>query len=166
MNKVSLQDNMEKQRKRLEDQLEEIEQMKDELDKDEYEQLKKETLEQLETFNKGLKESEGSKKVELKESKIQGILNAQVQQEAAAIRVKIQKIEQAYHLKQVNLEQLTKEKLNLINQMSSELKVPLTQDEQKFQHEHTGKGNFISQKQEIKGDKLISEANDQIQKHF
>ncbi|KAL4464883.1 hypothetical protein ABPG74_011444 [Tetrahymena malaccensis] len=151
---------------RLEDQLEEIEQMKDELDKDEYEQLKKETLEQLETFNKGLKDSEGNKKVELKESKIQGILNAQVQQEAAAIRVKIQKVEQAFHLKQINIEQLTKEKLNLINQMSSELKVPLTQEEQKFQHEHTGKGNFISQKQEIKGEKLISEANDQIQKHF
>ncbi|KAL4507955.1 hypothetical protein ABPG72_021328 [Tetrahymena utriculariae] len=166
MNKVSLQENMEKQRKRLEDQLEEIEQMKGELDKDEYEQLKKETLEQLETFNKGLKETEGNKKLELKESKIQGILNAQVQQEAAAIRVKIQKVEQAYHLKQINLDQLTKEKLNLINQMSSELKVPLTQEEQKFQHEHTGKGNFISQKQEIQGDKLISEANDQIQKHF
>mmetsp|Transcript_13421 Transcript_13421/g.15376 ORF Transcript_13421/g.15376 Transcript_13421/m.15376 type:complete len:181 (+) Transcript_13421:27-569(+) len=171
-----LLDNIEKQTKRLIQQLQEIEELKDELDAEEYQSSKEDTVKQLREFQQMLENAKDltlMSKVDKQKQEIENAIKSSFNQdklketlssgEVTGIRDRIKKLDQDFTLKRMKQADYITETLKLINQLEA-LKIQLSPDEKGFLDKYTGSENFVDadkEKKDVK-DELITEAKKQV----
>ncbi|CAD8136652.1 unnamed protein product [Paramecium pentaurelia] len=169
-------ENIEQQLKRLLEQLKDLEEYKNELDPEEYKQMKNDTLQELEIFQTKLQEIEQGdltlknaiqQQQEQLRAAIKNSFNAEEikhlmsSSQGTQIREKIKKLDQDHTLQRINQAQYVKETLNCLNQLQ-DIGIPFTQQEINFINSNTGKDNFVIKQDNVQGKTLLKSAEQQL----
>eukprot|EP01039_Chlorochromonas_danica_P008288 gene8288-9138_t len=173
-----LKENIEDQLKRLLTQLADVEQMKDELDEEEYQTTRKETIEQLEEFEQSLKKmltgnmtlidqvnaAQLAIQTAIRNADSAEILKMFVKKENGSLRTKLSQLESDHRLGRITRDIYETQAADIIG-LLDKLKEPLTPAErQLLEKNRKDLDNYESANVEIDGQVMKDAAHDLNQK--